>query len=85
MTDEMPEEDDWKMLKRDSWSFEMELEENCVKLKGKEVSEAQIQDYCFSMRELMRLFGAWYKYQKNHNNRKTGVIYGRIAFAEYVT
>lgn len=70
IAEEMPKEDSWEMLRKDSWSFEIELEKNRKKLEEINVAAAQLQDYCFTVRELNRLFGAWHKRQKNDVNKK---------------
>lgn len=67
---EKPEENSWEMLKRDSGCFEKELAETQEELKKRNVSAAQLQDYCFSTRELNRLYVAWYKRQKRNDNSK---------------
>ncbi|MDE5757127.1 MAG: hypothetical protein K2H85_00800 [Allobaculum sp.] len=67
MTGEKADEESWRMLRRDSSCLERELDENREKLRKRNVSETQLQDYCFSMRELNRLYVAWYKRNKEND------------------
>lgn len=64
MTGCEPKENIWDMVRKDSWVMEMELKNNCKDLGAMGVPEEQLRDYCFTVRELNRLYGAWNKRQK---------------------
>lgn len=63
-----PEKDEWEIvISRDS-DFEEKLQKVSERLEKSKAGREQIRDYCFNMRELKRLYGAWYKLRKEKNN-----------------
>lgn len=69
-TNSMPEENEWKILRQDSNNFEESLEKNFNNLIDLEISGEAKKDYCFNMRELNRLYSAWYKRRRGNRDEQ---------------
>lgn len=81
MTGEEPKKNEWEIIRLSGTYFEEELKKISGGLKKKSISEENIRDYCFNMRELNRLYGAWSKRRKGEDNKeiRDGLWYGCIS------
>lgn len=69
MTGCKPDEDVWEMIRKDSWLLETDLNEICKTPEVLQIPEEQRKNYCFTIRELSRLYGAWNKRQKAETDK----------------
>lgn len=68
MTGMEPEADEWKIIISQDADFEEKLGKVCDSLENAGIGKAHTQDYCFSVREMNRLYGAWFKRRKDKDN-----------------
>lgn len=68
MTGEQPKENAWEVIISQGADFEDKLRKVCDTLEEMGIGREQVRDYCFRMRELNRLYGAWFKRRKNKDN-----------------
>lgn len=68
MTGQKPNENEWTILHKDNYDFEIDLADKIKVIDGWGIEREQQQDYSFSVRELNRLYGAWFKRSPNDSN-----------------
>lgn len=70
MTGDKPDVSEADFLRKTVRGFEVDLENNLKKLGTLGISEEYQRDYCFTMRELGRLYGVWRKCKKVDCDKK---------------
>ncbi|MBD5552283.1 MAG: hypothetical protein HDQ96_14100 [Lachnospiraceae bacterium] len=69
-TGEEPKKNEWEIVRLTGAYFEEELKKINRGLEKKGIGKEKIRDYCFNMRELNRLYGAWSKRRKGEDNKE---------------
>lgn len=71
LTNQTPTGEKWQIVREDSHTFEVNLEKELIALQKLEIDQEMQRDYCFTIRELNRLYRAWYKGKKSTPSETT--------------